>query len=145
MQYFPGVDTKAGTFHQSLESIKSQHPDVLWYPYGTLLGNIMHFRSIIDEEVDGLFSGGKRFADIGAGDGNLAFYLESLGNSCDIYDCAGTPGERRQPAKEREMVERRWEDVAGLSAMEGWRLPVLRLSRGERAARGLSAGRPPCR
>jgi hypothetical protein len=23
------------------------------------------------------------------------------------------------------MVERRWEDVAGLSAMEGWRLPVL--------------------
>jgi tRNA (mo5U34)-methyltransferase len=90
MQNFQAMDAKAGAFHQSLEAIKSQHPDLPWYPHGTLLGNIMHFRSIFGGELDSLFSGGKRFADIGAGDGNLAFYLESLGNSCDIYDYAPT-------------------------------------------------------
>jgi 2-polyprenyl-3-methyl-5-hydroxy-6-metoxy-1,4-benzoquinol methylase len=90
MQNFQAVEAKAGAFHQSLAAITSRHPDLPWYPYRTLMGHLPYIRPIIDEEVDGLFGGGRRFADIGAGDGDLAFYLESLGNSCDIYDYAPT-------------------------------------------------------
>jgi hypothetical protein len=90
MQYFKAVDAKARPFHLSLDAVKKQYPDLPWYPHMTLLGNIMHFRSLMDKEFEALFAGGKRFADVGAGDGDLAFYLESLGNSCDIYDHAPT-------------------------------------------------------
>jgi tRNA (mo5U34)-methyltransferase len=46
--------------------------------------------------IDGLgrsyFRGGgnKSIADIGAADGDLAFFMESLGNQCDIYDFGPT-------------------------------------------------------
>ena len=42
------------------------------------------------EEADTLFIPGKKYAAIGAGDGDLSFYFESLGNECDIYENATT-------------------------------------------------------
>ena len=56
-----------------------------WYPYGTM-ANLEHIAQLVTDELDTLFASGKRIADIGAADGDLAFYLESRGHKCDIFD-----------------------------------------------------------
>ena len=67
-----------------IDLIQSRHLEIPWYPYDTL-GNLEHLKPM-SEVVDKLFAGTRRIADIGAADGHLAFCLEALGNSCDIYD-----------------------------------------------------------
>lgn len=59
--------------------------DFRWYRYDTL-GNIHHLERLIPASHDFLFADSTRVADIGAGDGDLAFYLETQGQHCDIYD-----------------------------------------------------------
>jgi tRNA (mo5U34)-methyltransferase len=56
-----------------------------WYPYGTM-ANLEHIAQLVTDELDTLFASGTRIADIGAADGDLAFYLESCGHRCDIFD-----------------------------------------------------------
>jgi hypothetical protein len=101
MQLFENIVTRADAYRQILYSLKSQHKDLSWYPYDTLY-NLVHLRAVIDDEFDELFRGGKKFADIGAADRDLAFYLESLGNSVDIYDYAPTNYNSLRGAKETE-------------------------------------------
>ena len=56
-----------------------------WYLYD-IISNIWHIDPMLADGLDRLFEPGKRIADIGAADGDFAFFLESLGNHCDIYD-----------------------------------------------------------
>lgn len=63
---------------------KGLEPDFPWYPYD-VVSNVWHLSPMMGN-LTGLFGPGKVIADIGAADGDLAFFLESLGNTCDIYD-----------------------------------------------------------
>lgn len=66
----------------------SLQPDFAWYPYGTL-NNFKHFETLFQKSPDmDLLSlaGGGRIADIGAADGDTAFFLENLGFSVDAID-----------------------------------------------------------
>jgi len=63
--------------------------DFEWYPYETV-GGLNRIAPIIPEAIDHLFDGNRDIADIGAADGAMAYFLETLGNRCDIYDYAPT-------------------------------------------------------
>lgn len=90
MEHFDRIARGSESFRMRLEAVKTTHPvEFGWYPYDTM-GNFGVIASLMVPEVDSLFSGGKRFADIGAADGALAYYLESFGNSVDIYDYGPT-------------------------------------------------------
>lgn len=58
-----------------------------WYPYDSL-GNLVNLqRALGDGYLHALdASAGKRIADIGCGDGDLSFFLESLGCTVDAID-----------------------------------------------------------
>lgn len=75
------VRAKAAGFYQMLESVKSTlNVDFQWYPYYTL-GNIEHLDDLLVGDNRTVFSQvqGGRVLDIGAADGEWAFFLESLG------------------------------------------------------------------
>jgi 2-polyprenyl-3-methyl-5-hydroxy-6-metoxy-1,4-benzoquinol methylase len=82
--YFTGLLTEAVQFSKILDNLKQANTDIPWYPHDTL-SNFWNIAPLM-ESVDHLFAGDKVIADIGAADGDLAFFLESLGNKCDIYD-----------------------------------------------------------
>lgn len=79
---------QSGPFSEMLGNLKQSNPDIPWYPYGSM-SNFGHIAPLMDA-ADHIFSGGKSIADIGAADGDLAFFMESLGNNCDIYDFGPT-------------------------------------------------------
>jgi tRNA (mo5U34)-methyltransferase len=58
-----------------------------WYPYDSL-GNLSNLERLFGDRYLSLFdsAAGKRVADIGCGDGDLAFFLESLGCQVDAID-----------------------------------------------------------
>ncbi len=77
-------------FDNLLKGIKAQAIiDFAWYPYETV-GGFRHLAPIIPASIDYLFDGNRDIADIGAADGSVSFFLESLGNRCDIYDFENT-------------------------------------------------------
>ena len=80
----------ANAFAVRLEEAKRAiGADFPWYPYGSL-GNFTHLRAILrDNPLDQLISGGP-VVDIGAADGEVAFFLESLGYAAGIVDHAPT-------------------------------------------------------
>ncbi|MCL4552993.1 MAG: hypothetical protein M1305_05515 [Candidatus Marsarchaeota archaeon] len=65
--------------------------DFPWYPYGTL-SNFIHLDALLTGQNRFLLDliGGMPVADVGGADGDLAFFLESLGVSADIVDHAPT-------------------------------------------------------
>ena len=79
------LQARALAFMTTMSELRQNlKPDFPWYPYD-IVSNIWHLSPMM-ENLTGLFGPGKRVADIGAADGDLAFFLESLGNTCDIYD-----------------------------------------------------------
>jgi hypothetical protein len=63
-----------------------------WYPYGTL-DNFIHLEGLLRDERRYLLelAGGEPIADVGAADGDLAFFLEQeLGQTVSIIDHAPT-------------------------------------------------------
>src|SRR6202011_2023578 len=66
-------------------------PEEFWYPYDSL-ANFNHFDRLLTGANRSAFSDFRRLtiADIGAADGDTAFFLESLGNQVDIVDYAPT-------------------------------------------------------
>lgn len=67
---------------------KAQRDDIPWYPYGTL-NNFGHLDALLGKTdyADVLaLAGGERIADIGAADGDTAFFVESLGYTADAID-----------------------------------------------------------
>ena len=77
-------------YGESLWKIKLTHrPESFWYPYGTL-SNIQVLERLlntIDLDLLSLCRGPHgKIADIGAGDGDLAFFLEEMGLSVDVIE-----------------------------------------------------------
>ena len=90
MGYFDQLRSGANGFIKRFEDLKSKSQvDFPWYPYDTF-SNLDHLAPLITPQLDGLFSGGKRFADIGAADGALGYYLEHKNNQVDFYDYGPT-------------------------------------------------------
>lgn len=83
----------APEFIQFLEAAKQKITprDFEWYPYGSLY-NVFHLDKLLTgEQRDlGRLIGAGRVADIGAADGELAFYLERHGARMDVVDNAPT-------------------------------------------------------
>ncbi|HET6631951.1 MAG TPA: hypothetical protein VFG73_04505 [Rhodanobacteraceae bacterium] len=81
---------QAREFSRALDDEKHalKQDDFGWYPYGTL-NNFDHLRALLGktkhEDVLSLAVDGA-IADIGAADGDTAFFLESLGYSVDAID-----------------------------------------------------------
>jgi tRNA (mo5U34)-methyltransferase len=77
---------RAEEFRPRLEAGKQAAPDVRWF-HGDILSNIDALVGLLknEPEVFGAFRGG-RVADIGAADGDLAFFLEAQGYRCDVID-----------------------------------------------------------
>lgn len=83
------LDTSSQRFRQALDKRKEQlaPADFGWYPYGTLdnfhiLNQLLtgENRNFLDRVRDGLI------VDIGAADGDIAFFLESLGHHVHVAD-----------------------------------------------------------
>ena len=90
MSNFEKVKQGADSFHKRLGRIKAESAvDFPWYPYDTM-ANLNHIDRILPREYDFLFEGSKSIADIGAADGDFAFYFESLSNKVDVYDYGPT-------------------------------------------------------
>src|SRR5215469_16840093 len=89
----PTLRALAHEYHERLRGIKAAHPldGVDWYPWASLaaletlddflLGDIEKLRSLIGRE---------RVLDVGCGDGDVGFFLESLGARVDAIDHAPT-------------------------------------------------------
>ncbi|MFD4641547.1 class I SAM-dependent methyltransferase [Lentzea sp. NPDC058436] len=86
---FEGVKKQALAFRQELLTRKEQlDVDFSWYPYDTM-ANIFHLDAMLTGERRDLFSQieGRTVADVGAADGDFAFFLEQrLGCSVDLID-----------------------------------------------------------
>jgi hypothetical protein len=82
---------EARAFEERLAAVKAKAgpPDFPWYPYRTLL-NLEHLDRLLTGEHRAIFERARRIADIGAADGELAFFLESRGLRADIIDHAPT-------------------------------------------------------
>lgn len=80
------LQRRAAEFKPRLEAIKRDAPDVKWF-HGDILSNIVALAGLLKQHpgIFGQFEGG-RIADVGAADGDLAFFLEALGYRCDIID-----------------------------------------------------------
>ncbi len=90
MTNFAKVRSRIPEFRRWLREFKEHSVvDFEWYPYETV-GGLNRISPIIPEAIDHLFDGNRDIADIGAADGAMAFFLETLGNRCDIYDYAPT-------------------------------------------------------
>ena len=80
------LKNRAQQFNQTLELLKKGiDPDFPWYPYQTL-GNFHHLEAVFNEWDLASLAIGRNIADIGAADGDMAFFLESLGYSVDVID-----------------------------------------------------------
>lgn len=87
---FDKVFAGAGEFGARLAAIKNAATVAFqWYPYHTL-ANFEHIEPLITAEYDFLFQPQKRYADFGCADGDLAYYMESQGNTLDLYDYGPT-------------------------------------------------------
>lgn len=78
-------------FDQELEKQKKEnYENLAWYPYDTL-NNFIHLSSIFNKRpIDSLIGKHSTILDIGAGDGDLSFFLESLGYKSEIIDFGPT-------------------------------------------------------
>ena len=74
----------ASRFHDHLAEVRRNIPNVPWYPYGSLL-NVGHLASFIDADTEIVPKGGS-VIDIGAADGDLGFFFQSLGCEVDFLD-----------------------------------------------------------
>jgi len=78
------------TFNLELDRKKKEwNASFPWYPYGTL-NNFVHLREGFNLHPLETLSSTKHVADIGGADGDLAFFLQSLGYRVDIIDNAST-------------------------------------------------------
>jgi len=91
METLTPIARDALEFKKRLVTAKEQlEPPSFWYPYDTL-ANFVHLGKLdTDDRVTLEKLRGLTIADVGAADGDMAFYLESLGNEVDIVDHAPT-------------------------------------------------------
>ncbi len=85
--------TRGKIFHAELGALKQANPpsDFTWYGYD-ILSNLWHIDGLLGEAHQDFFTRirGQPIADIGAADGDLAFFFEQFGNEVDIIDWPAT-------------------------------------------------------
>jgi 2-polyprenyl-3-methyl-5-hydroxy-6-metoxy-1,4-benzoquinol methylase len=88
-------------FGERLAALKREHAPRagVWYPYDSL-SNFTHFEALLGPRFDlASLTPESRIADIGAADGDVAFFLESLGFNVTIIDHAATNANRLEGAR----------------------------------------------
>lgn len=88
MPYFEEIKSKALNYSKILKHIKQENA-FLWYPYD-IMSNIWHMDSLLTGENRNIFDKVKSIADIGAADGDLGYFFESIGFSVDFIDYSKT-------------------------------------------------------
>ncbi len=85
------LEKKAIAYNDKLNALKKEINDSFpWYPYGSL-NNFIHLKRIFnDYPLTYLMEGESKTLDIGAADGDLSFFLETLGFKPDIIDYGPT-------------------------------------------------------
>jgi hypothetical protein len=87
---FPQLRERAAQFGRHLDAVKSrtEPPPWGWYPFKTLPGFIDLFDQLLTGENRKLIEAPAelRVADIGAADGDLSFFLESVGFQVDLFE-----------------------------------------------------------
>jgi hypothetical protein len=85
--------SSAKKFSTELQQVRNQNPPdgFTWYGYD-ILSNLVHLDHLLTGENRGLFDalGGAPIADVGAADGDLSYFLESVGLESDIIDFGPT-------------------------------------------------------
>lgn len=91
---------KSSLFDTKIGNTKKQINDNFpWYPYGSL-SNFIHLREIFNKNpIESLIGENRKILDIGAADGDLSFFLESLGYKLDIIDNGPTNFNNLQGAR----------------------------------------------
>lgn len=89
------ISAAAEQFAKRLDEIRSRvrlPGDLGFYPWVTSITNLWCIGQALSGENRALFSDlrGKRVADIGGADGDMAFFMETLGAKADLIDCAAT-------------------------------------------------------
>lgn len=81
---------RSNTFKIYIEELKKEiNPSFPWYPYG-ILNNFIHLRAMFNKFPISSLSSEQNILDIGAADGDLAFFLETLNYNLDIIDFGPT-------------------------------------------------------
>ena len=84
------LETAALTFMTEIDALKASiDANFPWYPYGSL-NNFVHLKPLFDRFPLDQLLGGRSALDIGAADGDLAFFLERLGHTVEVIDHAPT-------------------------------------------------------
>ena len=85
--------SRAQAFSAELQRVKDTHPPdgFSWYGHD-ILANLVHFDHLLTGEIRDLFEalGDAPIADVGAADGDLSYFLESVGLTSDIIDYGRT-------------------------------------------------------
>jgi len=85
--------SSAEAFSADLQGVKDRNPPdgFTWYGYD-ILSNLIHLDNLLTGENRELFDrlGGEPIADVGAADGDLSYFLESVGLTSDIIDYGPT-------------------------------------------------------
>jgi hypothetical protein len=89
--YFPDLRARAAEFGARLDTIKTEHTDPPWwgwYPFKMLPAFVEHLDALLTGEHRRLLEDpfDRRVADIGGADGDLAFFLESIGFDVDLFE-----------------------------------------------------------
>lgn len=96
---FSELIRKGLRFRSKFEDLKRNIvlPGFQWYPYDCF-ANLFYIQQLAHEANLSLneLIGGERIADIGAADGALSFFFESLGNAVHSYDYSGSNINRMQ-------------------------------------------------
>jgi hypothetical protein len=102
---------KAREFSVQLKEYKKQiNPDIAWYPYSTL-ANFTHLEDCFNQVSLEMLVNQERIADIGAADGDLAFFMGSLGYRADIIDFAPTNNNGLQGARALQQASTTKNDI----------------------------------
>lgn len=84
------LETAALAFMTEIDALKAAiDPAFPWYPYGSL-NNFIHLKPLFEQFPLDQLLGGRPALDIGAADGDLAFFLERLGHAVEVIDHAPT-------------------------------------------------------
>jgi len=78
-------------FRRKLGALKKARPEVLWYPYDSLT-NLAHIERLLKAQPRNMLDllPNRRVLDVGTGDGDVAFFLESLGFEVEAIDLAAS-------------------------------------------------------
>jgi tRNA (mo5U34)-methyltransferase len=113
--------SRAAQFGARLDEVKAEleGPSWGWYPWKIVPEFIDTFNALLTGENRRLFEdpAGTRVADIGAADGDLAFFFASIGFTVDIID-GGEPSIREQRLQPARMLKRALDSPAEIHGVD---------------------------